>query len=861
MHKFNKHISCLILLLSSILMQGQSLPSLGIAKEISKGELPNGIEYYLVTNPSDKGFADYALAKKGSSDADKERRTLDDLAHFGERKAYRFLAENGVAYSSSGFINHSEQASVFSFANVPVHNQAVADSTLLMVMDLAAKSDNPQAIVISGDINASKIKERMELLSMTVSRLRDNNSVYEYKWEPKDSLRLVMSENLSSDVAMIRLIYSTERLSKDKLDSPQPLLTYSYAKILADIFTKRVEFAFDQAGIALAGVETQYQDCSQSAEDERYYFSVYTSVACLDEATEELASVLSSLDSFGAEGYEFRAAKHRLLESANRMSGIRYLSNKQYVDKCVSSYLYGTDLAAASTTFGFIARNNLPLEQELPLFNSFASALLDLEANAVLRFDLPDVDAVDRDNLVSVFRSAWQEASVFEPETAKKSPSAFPFAQTPVKLRIRRENADPVSGGKLLSFSNGLRVIYRKMPLDAEFYYALMLRGGVAGVPELAEGESAFVGDMLSLCDVAGVRGSEFRARLAARGITMNSTASVSDLRVSGSAPTDDLALLLNALQALANNRTVNEEEFLKYKRNESLRLDIKAMRPRDFNPVLDSIMRPQYEFALPKNIDKLRDDLPYRAEQYFETAFSKVNDGLLVLVGDFDEEELKKELCRLLGGFRVQSKFVQRPKVSSRLSLSSNSKAERSRPGLVGAAEVGVNVGMSAAAPFNLKNYMTFKIAARGVELALIRELADLGVTVNVLCRNEAFPIERISLFINCRPCMQTGLPSGVTPASSEQILTAVRRVLSDIENISLSDRDMKACKTRLISEYESSLANPEGIIDAVLIRYSDGRDVVSGYKEAINSVSKEGIKEVLSLLDEGADVEYTVY
>ena len=70
-----------------------------------------------------------------------------------------------------------------------------------------------------------------------------------------------------------------------------------------------------------------------------------------------------------------------------------------------------------------------------------------------------------------------------------------------------------------------------------------------------------------------------------------------------------------------------------------------------------------------------------------------------------------------------------------------------------------------------------------------------------------------------------------------------------------------MKACKTRLISEYESSLANPEGIIDAVLIRYSDGRDVVSGYKEAINSVSKDDIREVLTLLDSGADVEYTIY
>ena len=114
--------------------------------------------------------------------------------------------------------------------------------------------------------------------------------------------------------------------------------------------------------------------------------------------------------------------------------------------------------------------------------------------------------------------------------------------------------------------------------------------------------------------------------------------------------------------------------------------------------------------------------------------------------------------------------------------------------------------------------------------------------------------------MFIRCRPADEAGLPSGMIPASAEEILAAVRKVVAELEKVTLSDKDLKAFKTRLISEYESSLANPEGVIDAVLVRYSDGRDVVTGYKEAINSVSKDDIRNILQLVSSGAEVEYII-
>ena len=85
MQKLSMHILCLIFLLLPIMMRSQALPSLGVAKEITKGTLPNGIDYYLVANSLDKGFADYALVRMETSGGVSERESLERLEHFGSR--------------------------------------------------------------------------------------------------------------------------------------------------------------------------------------------------------------------------------------------------------------------------------------------------------------------------------------------------------------------------------------------------------------------------------------------------------------------------------------------------------------------------------------------------------------------------------------------------------------------------------------------------------------------------------------------------------------------------------------------------------------------------------------------------------
>ena len=858
MRKFRISILFFLAAFLCLPVPGQDLPTLGTAPEIKRGSLPDGIRYYLVTNPARKGFADFALVQRDRQDVGQAREMLDELPHFGTRRPYRFLADNGIGYSGDGFISYPADAALYRFHDVPTFKEDVADSTLLMLFDIAAEYRKPQAVIICGDIDVARIQERMGLLSMMVPALEDDCEGVGYAWNPRDSLRLLISRNMTRDVAAVNAVFSTQRLPAEMLNTPQPLVTRAFASQLGQIIRKRTEQLFRAENIPLAGFRYRYQDSAQGPDDELHRITVYTSADRLDDATRGLASVLAALDRDGAGIEEFRDAKDRLVSEAKRNEGGRRLSNREYLDKCVASYLYGSNLASEAALNNFIVTRRLEDERELELFNGFTQALLDSARNLTLRFDLPDRE-VSRQELLRSFSEGWAAPGPVQ-EYKTDFGDTLSLYQPQKKVKLRSETTEPISGGRLWTFSNGMKVIYKKTAGQGEFRYAMMLRGSIADIPDLKPGESAFVGDMLALSDVAGLNGTDFHEMLGANGITMQESATLSDLRITGIAPKAKLPLLLRSLLSLADARRPNPETFAYYKAGELLRIDMEALAPRNVNSLMDSIIRPSYFYTDRKRADCLADDLPERTERYFATLFDKTADGILVFMGDLNEDVLKRELCRTLGDFRTQKGFAQRPRVESRFATGTDTRTAESAPGTVGGAEIGVYAALSAAVPFSMENYMSFKVACALIRKHLTAALADQGAFAEMSDRLELFPAERLTVFINCRPCRESGLPAGVAPAEPRDLLDALRQVTRRLPELPVSDADLKAYKDALLRQMDSRMSDAQVLIDDVLTRYSEGKDLVTNYKAAVGKVSAAGVARIIGLLCKGAEVEYLI-
>ena len=137
---------------------------------------------------------------------------------------------------------------------------------------------------------------------------------------------------------------------------------------------------------------------------------------------------------------------------------------------------------------------------------------------------------------------------------------------------------------------------------------------------------------------------------------------------------------------------------------------------------------------------------------------------------------------------------------------------------------------------------------------------MAPLGQYFEISPQLQLLPVERIAIFINCSPCPSDGLPAGVEPANSMEVMSRLRDALVRIGEESLSAETMKGLKAALAKEMAGELADPDYVMDAFLLRNSEGKDVLSNYSTYLSKVTAEDVMGVVSALEKGSKVEYII-
>ena len=857
-----KHVIGLSFVLSilTFTLEAQPLPSVPAASDVVSGTLPNGIAYYLVSNPSSKGHADFALVQKGPAREDVSRSVLSDLPHFQSGKPYQFLAKLGVGYNNFGFIRSTEASTTYSFHDVPVGQAAVRDTVLLLLFDISEACPYEQALIVCGDIDKNVMRERMNVFSMMVTPRTRLPEPPPYEWNPSESPVLRFIHTDPQDEATFTVRFSSPRTPREAMNTAQPLVTEMFAGELGLIVRDRVELAFRAGGIPLAQVSARYSGSDKGPGAEQYYFSVTTDKGDMARATGVVASVLGELDTRGASLREFQDAKDRFLSSLS--PAYAPLTNAEWAEKCSSAFLYGAGLADPDYVRTFFASRNIASQRELELFNDFVFALLDPSRGVILRYASPE--ELEGGPLLSAFADGWAASagsSVVHEYQVNQSDTLGLYVPKS-KSKLKQTVPEPLTGGELWTFANGMRVIFKRSAADkGHFSYGFMLNGGYSDVPGLAQGEGGFIADMLMLNDIGGLSGHSFQRMLESNGVTMQTAVSLTDLNLTGRAPSSRFQLLLKSLLTISREREVNRGEYEYYRAGERLRLSMDSRQQAGIRSVVDSIMCPDYVYMSGKRPSGLSDDLPERAAEYFDKVFSHCNDGVLILIGDLDPYMLKKVLPKYMGGFVVGGRPSARPQVSFNLRSGWSTYTVEAGEAGVGSGEPCITVAESAVVPFTLERYYSFRLAAVELRKYLAGALAGTGMYIEVSDDLDLFPAERMSLHIVCRPAEEDGLPADVLTGDPLRVLGVVRGALADFSASGPDAASLAASKASFQADLDAHMSDAEILIDAAMMRYSIGRDFVSDYKSRIAAVTPASVKEILSALDSGSKVEYVVY
>lgn len=849
-------------LLLPLVAPAKGIPALPSDPAVSFGVLPNGMSYYVASNKSMKGFADFLLVQKtgtGTVPAAevcrvKASASFGPLPHFMSSSPASFLARHGCKPSGGSFVTLTEDATVYRFSDVMLSSgQAVTDSLLLMIADIADRPrvsgdeflrkwypPSDQAVIICGDIDPASVTEKLRMISYMCTA-GESQPRPEYVWEDRPEPEFVSCTGSCGELSEISLTWRSPRTPAEYMNTVQPSIYGIAVEELARISRDRITSALEDRDIPFANLLCRRFGGLDGPADEHFSVSVSVERGNARAALEVLSSELSVLDAGRVSAGEFRDAQTACLRTLADLAAVPVKSNSEYADRCKAAFLYNGSLASAKEKLAFHRSRNVPDTTMLRLFSGISSALLDGSKNLTVYAGC----AGDFD-VRSVFDSVWT-ASHGRSYIVRQSYSAadtLAFPEPGPKVKMKSVKKDHLSGGEIWTFSNGFRVIYKKMPTGGKMYYSLALSGGYGSINGLGRGEGAFMSDYPDLCYISGLKGRDFKKLLASMDVTMNTEVNLSNTIVSGMAPRNKMQLLLRSLLAFSNERRPDSTAFSYYLRCEKLRLGQAKGGRADILTVIDSLICPDYNYSGYKSLPNLNPGIAAKAEELFSSLSSRMNDGVLVLVGDMEETALKKLVTLYAGGFRTKDVAFRRPAVLYQpLSgwLTYNVEGDRSL----------AVVAMSARLPMTAENYMAAPVAAMAIDQALTEAFAGTGVSADVSYTCKIYPEERFSVMVTVAPA----------PGNSIlEIIGTVRSVLSELSGKDMPSGLLAAYKDYVMNYFATEMTGPLYWRNAIVLRYLEGKDFTAGYDAKIKAADAGKIRKIISSLNDGTKVEYIV-
>ncbi len=496
-----------------------------------------------------------------------------------------------------------------------------------------------------------------------------------------------------------------------------------------------------------------------------------------NNATQVSSAVEADLKVNGVPAKDFVASRNLAL------AALRHSNDAS--DKQIAAFFDSRDMKAAD---------------EIPLFNDYIRAKFAEKSGAVT------ADRIDLDY---------------------GSPAIAPV-QAPKKVRVTSDTPEPITGGRMWMFSNGMRVIYRQDKKAKDLSYTLALRGGYGSVSGLQFGQGAYVGDILPLLRVKGMSGLAFRNMLAYNGISMDAHVSLMDLRINGTAPLGSLELLLQSLLALANSSSVDPDTYAYYRTlTESPTSDA----------IIDNLLRPDFIYTSHKYEVDLPQDLMQRAyNEYYSKRFSNLDDGVLIITSNKTDYQMQTLLGKYLGAFRTSKKYNVYPQVQYIQRAGTSYFTASGSPQL--------RFTMSMFLSLTADSYLATRLAEIILQTEARKTFRDNKVTLQSTM--ETFPYERY-----CVTLTVDGLFSSLD-------MQALRGVAARCADLVISSDEMKAYKAQLLGIIGEEISSDRAKADLALARYCGRKDLLSNYQSRVDKITDAQLSDILEALAEGSKVEY---
>ncbi|MCQ2145186.1 MAG: hypothetical protein MJY72_05560 [Bacteroidales bacterium] len=521
-----KKISVIFLLTLVVwdLFAQADLPRLADDPAVSRGTLPSGIGYVLVTNQSVKGLADITILQRACQ-------TEIELPT-------NLLASLGIGPGKDGYLRRVDNGIRYDFRDCPFINGASCVDSLLSaafrIMKSVAESEpscgtTGQTIIIAGDIDKKSLQSKILMLSDSISLHQGATSQTGYRWDRIEEGVFVASDG--GDLARLMFTYHLPASALESNNTVVNVMADQFEYVLGIILESSVKRELRLAGISCSNLEYAALRSDAHLGDDLYTLSLEVGKDDAEAAVGIVASVLDSVVGGNVTLAQYEWA-YRKMVADEWARAHEAMSNAEYVDRCVNAVLYNASLATRKSEVEFYRTRAQTDEERLGFFNMFTASLSDEGYLEVVLDGAPQ--GLDSEKLRSLVRDNGRVGRIMDLNYADTL--GFPSLQKR-KIKDPVMKKDILTGGNSWTYSNGLNIIYRKMQTDGLFYFSWLLRGAEEKTPSIRE------------MAVGQYPGDYFLNLLAANGIEMEFRGSSKGISLEGRADATRLQLLFKSLQ------------------------------------------------------------------------------------------------------------------------------------------------------------------------------------------------------------------------------------------------------------------------------------------------------------------------
>ena len=848
--KFSHIISLCLAIMTTIPVSGQ-LKVLPADPAIKTGILPNGIHYYIATDDKSGNRADFLLVQRNCPSATKDTTAILDGSllkgseRFPSNSIQNFMLRNSINYNAEGYLSRKSDSNIYTFRKIR-NQEHVQDSVLLAIFDLIERtpSINPadQAIIISGKVNADRLIDKAKYMSLMVPRDTNVCETKEYQWRQCDTAKFqYTSEAVGEDLVYVSISYNAPRLPKDGINTILPLVSGQMTRELGEIIKYRLQCSLEHNNIPCAGIFTELKESISSPSDEMFSMKVYTSETHAEAALRQLVSVLAEIDEGIISLPEYTAAHNIILHDWYRNIKASQTMNSK-AQRCVNSFLYGSSLASEMDMLSYIGKKMVDPEQRLKLFTNYAHKLIDKDQNVTVETS----SALD---IKEIYYSAWAKHSQTISVDSLRWDLDF-IAQPGDKVKVLSKKTEPLSKGRIWTFPNGIKVAYLQKPTEGRLYYKMVLNGGLSIDNDMKRGEGAFYGDIFFTGKFNGVEGKQFERLLNANGMTMLPEAGVSRFSLTGSASSDNLDLFAGALLTAIDKRESDANTYNYYMQCQKMRMSSLAESRLTRMAAIDSLLFPSNRYALYKNQQVLKPGLEEKANTFYKDHFRKINDGIIVIIGDREEKDVLNTLTHYLGRMRTNPSIAYKSKrLNNPLSGTSTYTVSGDYPSF--------DIVMSAPLIFSSANHAIFNIALMALQDEISASLEGTGMYADIRGVFIISPQERSGVMISTELADCGSLIENI-PETIYSVVDKIRHSLVKLSEQEISEDKLKIYKNDLNEFVNLEMSSPQYWLDVVSLRYCNGKDISTQYGKRIESVTASQIKSLISELNKGGKIEY---